>query len=295
MKTMLKKIFSLFVICSLLIPSFISVTYANESNSKAAFPIYTTTDGYSYSPSDIVIYWSDLANLNCQTQQQLIDQFYILHNTRIEPYDGVLEIVDKLTPSEIVLVIQGFLTYGMRVLNLKICLDQALYWTEQNYPIASDRADGTRGNAFQHAFWVLSMSCNFDCEFALGISTAHEDRPDNQEIHMNMDLQNNDVAYDYYVANMQGNSNYTYEQIANIAKSLVDSGQLCYIIWNYSYTSAIVVERFTMREISRTNSYGNFYAWTNSTIPYNVPEPEIRYFNGVPELNGLPDYGGEVD
>ena len=50
-----------------------------------------------------------------------------------------------------------------------------------------------------------------------------------------------------------------------------------------------------MREISRTTSYGNFYAWTNSSIPYNVPDPVIHYFNGMPGLNDFPYDGPEKD
>ena len=58
---------------------------------------------------------------------------------------------------------------------------------------------------------------------------------------------------------------------------LLDDGEMIYIVKGYTYPKTYVYNSFTG---VTTTAYatGNFYAYTNSTVPFNVPDPEYIVF-----------------
>ena len=89
-----------------------------------------------------------------------------------------------------------------------------------------DRKDGTRGNAFQHAFWNALMS-SWRPEYAEEFATAHENYPRDvndarQNTFRNMDLHNNSVGRSIGFNNRFA----TRETLANLVMNALNAGQL---------------------------------------------------------------------
>jgi uncharacterized protein DUF6973 len=108
----------------------------------------------------------------------------------------------------------GFLNYA----------DQAVQDTISRFS-AQDREDGTKGNAFQHAFWNALMM-QWRSEYAAEFANAHEKYPGwerwQETPFRNMDLDNNSVGRQIGIDNRFA----TRQELANLVMNALNSGQL---------------------------------------------------------------------
>ncbi len=243
-------------------------SFAFEENKQT---IYTTSSGDSFYLNDIVIYYSDL-NHEFNTSQEFIDYIYITG------YNRVCEISEKydifghnLTAAELELCI----AHPIYALKTKELSDKALSVTKEKFPNAC--GDGELGNAFQHAYWTTLLYYNTEPEFAIKFVEAHEDYDSNPELHKYMDLYNNKKAYD----NCNIYDFMSDDDMLNSCLELVCKGKLIYIIFNYEYVSRSVYYVATNTTVE-TKAYADLYAYTNSNIPYNVPQTVYSTVSKVP-------------
>ena len=227
-----------------------------------------TSTGIEYNLSDFEIYFEDFDNTNFSTSQQVIDYIYEVGFARSRTRDSLHEIYGyTLTEDELELLILN----PEAVIPANQCRILAISTTNENYP--NEHQDGQRGNAFQHAYWVILMYYNISPTFAIDFAVAHENYDSNPELHKTMDLYNDFVAYNFCVNSNITAGNYTTENLISFAQQLVTNGSLEYIILNYRYLHSIVTYRDTMRTVENY-AIGDFYAYTNSNTPYNVPAPQ---------------------
>lgn len=220
---------------------------------------------------EYVVYFSDLKNIDEDwSQEQVYDYYYecTLKNQislQSEQYDIFGW---TLTTSELALVA----LYPQYAIPLAYTRNKAIEDTQFYFP--NNCGDGDYGNAFQHCYWTMLLCYSTTPEFALDFTTAHENYDGNSELHKNMDLTNNKVAYDYYLINTP----LADSQCAMLALDLFNNAKLTYIIFNYRYLKQvnIVISSGKRREIY---AYGNFYAYTTTTTPYNVPSVIYNYVN----------------
>lgn len=281
----MKKIISLLLVCISMITITVPVSAYNGDNPGF---YYTTSMGNSFSLSDFVIYLEDFENVELETSQEVIDFMYEVGYARSVARDGhVVFMGYVLTEDEKELVIRHPGKGCLGAVAHKLTEDKVA----ELYPDTYDD-DGTIANAFKHAYWTL-MLCKYtgDTSFAIEFLTAHENFDTNDALNKNMDLYNNNIAHTYYVTNNLSWYSYTNSQLEDIVHTFIENGNLIYIIKNYVYVYRQVYYEAT----GVTRSYrttGHFYAYTNSTIPYNVPEPIVVIipddFDGpVPMPNSL--------
>ncbi len=127
------------------------------------------------------------------------------------------------------------------------------------------------------------LLCDYtSAKFALDFVTAHENFDGNSVLHKEMDMFNNRVAYNYFTSNNFSSVGLSDDEINAIAESMVNNGELIYIVFDYEYISMSIYYMATGITIRKT-AIGDFYAYTNSTEPYNVPE---TVYEVVPKIPG---------
>ena len=239
---------------------------------------YETSGGYAYNLEDFDIFLYDFEDQEFESSQEVIDHIYDVGTNRLNTRESsstndnrIDFLFIKLTPDELDLFIDNP-EYIPQIFFSSIT---AVLSTEIVFPEAND--DGQRGNAFQHSYWTIMLCELTTPEFALAYVTAHENWDGNDSLHKSMDLYNNNVAHSYYVTNNLASMDYSVEELGGLMMELLDDGGLIYIIKGYTYPKAYVYNSITG---VTTTSYatGDFYAYTNSTVPYNVPDPEYIVF-----------------
>lgn len=282
----LNKLLSVLIVCALLISLLSVPSFADEE-------IFETSDGYTFTVDQLNLCWGDIKDIpENASQQDVIDTFYRKGFTSIEICSSEYDEDDysedsqeyetqTLTDQELLLLLMNvdFINPTWQA------KETAINWAATYYP--GENMDGQKGNAFQHAFWVMSMYYKTSPTFALNFAEAHESMPNNPILHKTMDLTNNQAAYDFCVSLNNEDADLTYEQIKNYAIDLVNSGSLIYIIQNYEYPAVIYVDRLTGLETGRTMATADLYAYTNSTTPFNIPDPIIRYTGSSIDFQGL--------
>ncbi len=242
------------------------VTFASNST------LYLTSEGLSYSLDDVVMYDSDFYDKDFKSETEVIDYIYQTGYNRTSAvydynYDGNDSRVDvygtKLTNDEIEL----FIKYFYYICKLKDIKSNALSKTQELYGYT---ADDSIANAFQHAYWIALMYFHLSPTFAIKEGYAHEEYDDNDPMSKHMDLYNNDVSY-----NECSSINYTNDDsLALSIKEIVSSGKCIYIKRNYSYPVKKIYYLSSGR-IDTIYAVGDFYCYTNSNTPYDLPTVTI--------------------
>ncbi len=97
----------------------------------------------------------------------------------------------------------------------------------QRFPINNE--DGSKGNAFQHAYWNWLLAARFDSEFAKRLTDAHENYVGNGCDNKSMDLSNNKIGldlYQHYFDPATGKPKISDERAADILEELADKGKM---------------------------------------------------------------------
>lgn len=259
----MKKLIALSLLICMLVLNSITVS----ADTITDFPsTYEPSTGGSYSPDDYTIYLEDFEGQEFNSSQEVIDFVYYVGETRINSrstqdyYYGY-----TLTSDEIELFIEYFYYIGIVVLSKTSAEEK----TAQLYP--NNHSDGQLGNAFQHAYWTMYLCRHTSPSFALEFVTAHENYPDNPLVHKYMDLHNNETSYYHYVNNNLASQNYSNDELASVVQTKMENGDYIYIVFNYPYISHSIYYVATGQTVN-TTSYGDFHAYTNSTVPFEVPE-----------------------
>lgn len=218
-----------------------------------------TTEGVSYSLDDVVLYESDLEGVTFTTDQEVIDYIYSVGYNRVDlcyEYDyskiNLTEAEKKLAYDNILLCFIGY--------------QDSLSAKRKTYEVYGYMTDGSIANAFQHAYWVTLMCFHTTFDFAIKEAYAHEKYDGNDPMNKHMDLYNDDAAYNKAKSCVLASD----WKILSMAKELVSDGKLIYIIRNYKYEK----EKIYYINSGRTDTVygsGDFYCYTNSTVPYGVP------------------------
>ena len=260
---------SLFIICLSFCFMFCfinSVTFAFDST------LYLTSDGFSYSLDNVLMYDSDFYDKDFKSDTEVIDFIYQTGYNRTSSvydynYDGSDSRVDikgtKLTKDEIEL----FIKYFYYICKLKDIKSNALSKTQELYGYTTE---DSIANAFQHAYWIALMYFHLSPSFAIQEGYAHEEYDENDPMSKHMDLYNDDVSY-----NECSSINYTNDDsLAITIKDLVSSGKCIYIKRNYSYPVKKIYYLSSDR-IDTIYAVGDFYCYTNSDTPYGLPKVTI--------------------
>lgn len=252
-----------------MIPSIGLISYAAEGNEKDDINFFTTSSGENFQLTDFNIYIEDFSDVEFTESQEVIDYIYEVGTQRKRTRDVQYTIFGKsLTEDELSLIIAHPLSATIAY----NCSEDAVSTTSYYYP--NSCGDGELGNAFQHAYWVMLMYYNISPSFAINFAIAHENYDDNPTIHKDMDLFNDNVAYNY-CNNLDSSVNYSDAVLAVHALQMMEDGMLEYIIFNYEYISLSVYYKASHKTINYTSTL-DLYAYTNSTTPYNIPETEYR-------------------
>ena len=97
-------------------------------------------------------------------------------------------------------------------------------------------------------------------------------------------MYNDYAAYDYCVALNSDNANYTDAQLIEFVQEMLADGDLIYVIFDYEYVSHSIYYMATGRTVEITRVV-DLYAYTNSTVPFNIPE---TIYEVVPASPGGP-------
>ncbi len=160
------------------------------------------------------------------------------------------------------------------------CSQTAVSRASKRY--VGNHGDGEYGNAFQHAYWVMLMYYNTSPSFSISFATAHENYDGNPELHKTMDMYNNTEAFSYCVRLDSDDAGYSDYEIEELAVNLMKIGALQYIIFDYEYVYYSVYYMATgiTKEYTKT---ADLYAYTNSGVPYNIPEPVYEVIPATPD------------
>lgn len=237
-------------------------SYASEEH-------FTTSDGVEFTFDDIVLYESDFDNVEFNSDQEVIDYIYSVGYNRVDLcYEYDISILN-LTDAEKRLAIR----YPQAAVQGH---DDAIAAKEKTLEVYGYNTDGSIANAFQHAYWIMLMyfhtkDLNNSCEnFAILEGYAHEEYDGNDEMSKYMDLYNDDRAYEKVTTISKA----TDDELVDIAKGLVNDGKLIYIRKDYRYTKEIIYHLSTGR-VEYVYGYDDFYCYTNSSIPYDLPTPKV--------------------
>ena len=217
-----------------------------------------TSEGVSYSLDDVVLYESDF-EYNFSTDQEVIDYVYRVGYNRVNLCYEYGNSKINFTEAEKEL-------FKFNALRCYIGYQDSKNAKKKTYELYGYLTDGSIANAFQHAYWVMLMCFHTTFDFAIKEAYAHEEYDGNDSMNKHMDLHNDDVAYNKAKTVSGAND----DEILSMAKELVESGKLIYIIRNYKYEK----EKIYYITSSRTDTIygsGDFYYYTNSTVPYGVP------------------------
>lgn len=267
----MKKIICLALIFSLCVP-FVIVSSADSITDD--LHMYETSGGITYNLEDYDIYWEDFEGCEFSSSQQVVDHIYNVGSARENSRMSILNFnFVKITVPELLLLI----AHCTDIVLIVACREFAISKLNTYYPDQTDRDDGHIGNSFLHAYWTILLCYYLDPTVAWQFVVAHEEHDENTELMKTMDLYNDEIAHNYWTDN-HGWINlqwYTNDQLAEMAYGLVTNGSLIYVVFNYSYIYATYYYEVNGRTTKITRT-GDFYAYTNSTVPFNVPEP-LRY------------------
>ena len=260
----MKRIFYLLFIAGCTAPFLIS---NKKTNAMSAYDLYITTHNIRYGADDLTLYYSDFAEKEFETEQEMIDYAYDVgyqrkDNKQNEKYQITNDVA--LTKTEIKLILKHPIYSTIAY----YCKKEVENKMNELFPNSS-HADGSKENAFCHAYWTMLLYYKTSPDYALDLVYAHEDYDSNPQIHKNMDLYNDDAAYAYCE---EVGENLRWES-GDLAFDLYNSGKLIYIIFNYTYESKCTYYQKNNKLVSEYKT-GDFYAYTNSSIPYNVPKRE---------------------
>ena len=249
----MKKIIFLFFI--------IFVVFLLNFNSKkieasTIYDNYETTNKIKYSSNDVAIYYDDFKNQSFKTSSDVIDYVYEIGYNRDE--DKIEIFGEKLTKKELHLFIHN----PLKISFIIQCRKMAREKTIELYGVD---VDDSIGNAFKHAYWTLILCDKVGSDFGYKLVQAHEEFEENETLSKNMDLFNDNIAYEFYLSNKT-----PYLLAHYYAQKLVNDGKLKYIIRNYSYLYKIVCNNNTHKSTSYYKT-GDFFCYTNSSTPLNVP------------------------
>lgn len=264
-----------FTLCIAMILSCAIVAGA-ESNDEKTF---VTSDNISFSLDEFDIYMEDFEDVEFKTSQEVIDYIYKVGKTRQKTRDAQYEILgQKLTEDEIALLVE----YPEFINPAKECSEKAIAKAREVYP--NQNGDGRIGNAFQHAYWVILMYYYTSPSFSIAFALAHENYDGNPELHSMMDRYNDYAAYNYCTSNIRPGTHYIDANLKSFASDMMQRGLLEYVIFDYEYVARIRYYEATGKTVE-IKATGNFYAYTNTDIPHNVPAP---VYEVVPALPGQP-------
>ncbi len=269
----MKKVFAIILVCIFMLGN--ATIVSADPISEPNLHVYETSGGYSYNLDDFDIYIEDFDDTTFDSAQDLIDYFYEIGMQRLNNLIEDYNTWTKLTLSEKLLLISHFIYAN----GAKEAYTKANNYTGYYYGAQAVDTDNDKCNAFKHACWTMLLCQKTSPAFALDFTTAHEDREDNNELSMGMDLTNNRTSYDYFTTYLTNNT-YTDDELAQLVKNKIDNGDYIYLFTNYRYLKKIVYP--FNGEPHYYYEYGSFYAYTNSDEPYNVPDPEIVYLPQLP-------------
>lgn len=226
-----------------------------------------TTNGIYYDVNDVVLYESDIVDVDFTTDQECIDYVYSVGYNRVQllsynTYNTKL----NLTEAEKKL----FWEHPLKAFKGYQCSIKA---KEKTLELFGYNTDGSKANAFQHAYWIGLMCVKIDPSFAIEEGDAHEEFDSNEKMNKQMDLHNDDVAYNACKSYSPSND----DVLTSYIYSLVTDGKLIYIIRNYQYVKEKIYYITTGR-IEYIYSTGDFFCYTNGDIPYGIPVPIERKY-----------------
>lgn len=237
---------------------------------------FSTSDNNILNVDDVNISLNILSNHSFDGSQEVIDFLYYYSDspTSISDLDNQYNIFNhKLTSDELILLISlpQYISIASNVSN------DAMNTAKEVFP--NNCADDSIGNAFQHFYWTLSLIVNTSESFGYDFVVAHENYDDNDPYSKSMDLENDFRAYSYYKTNESITYSKTY--MISLGKNYVANGYLTYVLRDYQYVSQIIYDVYTKKETIyyETNT---FFAYTNSTTPYNLPETKYYTTNSRP-------------
>ncbi len=228
--------------------------------------VYETSDGTKFYLDDVVIYDTDLIGKNFETELEFIDYIYEVGYNRIIVCDEKYDIDGhKVTKAELELALDPRYTKYVST-----GLENAQLAVETTQKVFGYTNDDTIANAFQHAYWVMLMYFHTSPDYAIKEAHAHEMYDGNDPLSKDMDLYNDDMAH-YRATTI----NYTNdEDLIDFAKEMVDDGKLIYIKRNYRYVKEKIYHMSTSK-IEIIYDTSDFYCYTNSNVPFGVPETKI--------------------
>lgn len=225
---------------------------------------------------DVNISLEILSSYSFNDSQDVIDFLYYYDNcpVSISDLDNQYNIFNhKLTSDELILLISHpqYISIAYDVSN------DATNTTSEVFP--NNYADDSIGNAFQHFYWTLSLIVNTSESFGYDFVVAHENYDENDPYSKSMDLENDFKAYSCYKTNESITYSKTY--MISLGKSYVANGYLTYVLRDYQYVSQIIYDVYTKKETIHYET-NTFFAYTNSTTPYNLPETKYYTTNSRP-------------
>lgn len=264
----MKKTISLLLVCIFMTMLAIPASGNNGDNPNLH---YTTSLGESFSLEDYTIYLEDFNGVNFNSSQDVINFIYTTGENRNNARSGGTGVSFYTLSEEEKQLLIDYWYYACQTAAASAAakiVEMALY--PDTY-----ETDGALSNAFEHAYWTMMLCKYTSPSFAIAFVTAHENRDNNPELQKNMDLHNNQVSYNYYV-NVISSSYYSDVELASIVQSKINNGDYIYIIYQYQYLKQI--NHFLKTGIKKyIYDVGDFYAYSNSTIPYDVPDTIINY------------------
>ena len=116
----------------------------------------------------------------------------------------------------------------------------------------------------------------------MDFTNAHENYYDNPIVDKGMDLTNNHFAHSFCESWNLPESSYSRVIVSDHILELIEYGYLIYIIRNYRYISHTIyyAETGVTRYVYAT---ADLYAYTDSTEPYNIPEPTHEIVSPFPD------------
>lgn len=230
--------------------------------------IYVTSDGTKFSLEDVLMYDTDFIDKRFDTEIEFIDYIYeVGYNRTVVCYEQYEVLGHKLTVAEIKL-------FALNLDYIDEVVSDSCKAISTTASVFGYNTDDTKANAFQHAYWVMLMYFHTSPKFAIEEAYAHEEYDGNEQFSKHMDLYNDDIAYE----KAKTISYTTDDTLVNYAKELVDSGKLIYIKRNYRYLKEKIYHT-TTGKVEMIYDTADFYCYTNSNIPFGVPETKVTRIN----------------
>ena len=233
--------------------------YANKAYAQGLNPTYETTYNFLYGADEVVVYYEDFSNKTFESESEIVDYIYNVGYERDCSDNRYSVFGHKLTPSEIKL----FITHFWLVSKLFDWKNEALSKTNEIFGYTTDDSDA---NAFCHTYWTMIMAYDIGYELALKFVLAHEDYDSNPSMSKEMDIFNDNAAYEWCKYNEKSDSWLD----GSAALFLFNSQKLKYIIKNYKYLKTVVINT-KLHKSTYVYDYCDLFCYTNSKTPLNIP------------------------